>query len=207
MKLALDVDDVLLDFGTRILDTVNMEYGATLKIEDVTSWNLSELLDPILGEDWWAWWEERDWLWANAKAVPGAIGGLRRLHQQGHYIQLITAKPYWARKGLNQWLGKWNPYFDELIVGSARPPMEKHLVSDALVLVDDKPDNVESWAGTGRIGLLFSRPHNLEYVAPLWEDVASYQLAPFPKQVTRVRNWAQVLDAINAIEEALEVTR
>jgi uncharacterized HAD superfamily protein len=129
LKLAVDVDDVVLDFGNRVIDTVNMEYGTDLRLEDITSWNLNELLDPILGEDWWAWWEERDWLWANAKAIPGAIGGLRRLHQQGHYIELVTAKPYWARKGLNQWLGKWNPYYDALIVGEARPPMVKHEVS------------------------------------------------------------------------------
>lgn len=203
MKLAFDVDDVLLDFGGRVIQTVNKEYDAGLSLEDVTSWDLNKLLDPILGEDWWAWWEERDWLWSKADAINGAMGGLRRLHQQGHYIQLVTAKPYWARKGLNHWLARWNPYFDELIVGEARPPMEKHLVSDALILTDDKPDNCIEWAETGRIALLFDRPHNREHE---WAASFYHGDVAQPGYITRVRDWDEVLAAIEEVSFFQEVS-
>jgi len=163
--IAVDVDDVLLDFGGRVIQTVNKEYDAKLTSADITSWNLNELLDPILGEDWWAWWEERDWLWAKADAIDGAMGALRVLHQKGYRIELVTAKPDWARKGLNLWLSRWNPWYDALIIGPARPAMNKTWVTNADLLIDDKPDNCKDFTDDGRMAILFTRPHNLGFTA------------------------------------------
>jgi 5'(3')-deoxyribonucleotidase len=183
MHLAIDADDVIVDFCGRVIETVNMEYDAQLTLADVKSWNLNLLLDPILGEDWWLWWEERDWLWAKASAIPGAIGGLRRLHQQGHIIDIVTAKPDWARAGFSQWLGKWQPYYDRVIVGPARPPMVKSEWTDARLLVDDKPDNVLDFFNKGRQAILYDRPHNWDF---------DHKEAGIP----RAYNWAEVLHII-----------
>lgn len=198
LSVAFDVDDVVLDFGGRVIETVNMEYGTELTLENVTSWNLNPLLDPILGEDWWIWWEEREWLWAKADAVPGAIGGLRWAHQQGYWVELVTAKPDWARAGLSQWLGKWQPYFDRLTVGPARPPMFKPFFTDALVLVDDKPENCQDFADVGRYALLFERPHNIGYApARPWYNMGP----PIAGELTRVQGWGHIKQALKAIEE------
>ena len=160
MKIALDLDDVVLDFGGRVIEAVNTEYNTALSISDVTDWNFGLLLDPIIGEDWWGWWEQRSWLWATAKAIPGAIGGIRTLRSQGHFIEIVTAKPEWAEAGTWQWLGKWKPAVHRVTIGPARPAMLKSEWSDADILVDDKPGNVEEWMESGREAILYDRPHN-----------------------------------------------
>lgn len=188
--VAVDVDDVILDFGGRVIKTVNKEYGQSLQLEDITSWNLNELLDPILGEDWWVWWEERSWLWADASAIDGAIGGLRTLHQRGHKIELLTAKPDWARAGLSQWLGKWQPYYDRITVGPARPAMNKAEWSSADILIDDKPSNCIEFVDAGRMAILFDRPHN--------------QKESVPPPIPRAKNWGQVLTFMEQLEAILD---
>jgi len=188
LHLAFDFDDVIADFGGRVIETVNMEYGVNLKIEDVTSWDLNQLLDPIMGEDWWQWWEERDWLWAKASAIPGALGGLRQLHQKGHWIEIVTAKPNWARAGLWEWLGKWKPLVDQVTIGPARPPMNKAEYTDADLLVDDKPQNCEEFMRSGGTAILFNRPHNKSF---------------YSHQIYRANDWKTVIDIITRLEHVL----
>lgn len=161
-RIAVDMDDVIVDFGGRVVQTVNKEYGTHLTLDDVTDWNLGKLLDPIIGYDWWQWWESRAWLWATADAIDGAIGGLDKLHQMGYETEIVTATPDWAKAVKMDWLGKWRPNVDRIVFGKARPPMDKLAASDAFLIIDDKPDTVREWLGAGRSAMLFDRPHNLD---------------------------------------------
>ena len=181
MKVAFDYDDVIADFMGRVIQTVNKEYGSSLSEDDFASWDLSETLDAVIGHDWWEWWEKRPWLWGHVDAIDGAIGGLETLHREGHYIEIVTAKPDWARVPFNRWLHAWNPYYDAIIIGEARPPMKKHWVSEAKLLIDDKPGNVRDWIASSSLrgGLLFARPHNRSEreefeVANDWKEVVAW---------------------------------
>lgn len=177
MRIALDLDDVILDFVSNLVKIANLEYGTNLRAEDIVEWDLHKVLDDVVGENWWQWWRERDWLWAQADAVPGAIGGIRTLRREGHYLEILTSKPAWAEAQTFRWLGKWRPPVHRVtIVG---PSDKKHEWSDAEILVDDKPKNVEEWIEAGRTAILFARPHNSDYrktriacpVAIDWTDV------------------------------------
>jgi 5'(3')-deoxyribonucleotidase len=159
MHIAVDHDDVLNDFVGNLVNIINREYDAGLEIEDVNQWELSDILDPILGESWWDWWQRRDWLWALAPAMPGAIGNIWKLHRDGHYIEIVTAKPDWARPQLDRWLGKWRPYHDRLtVVGLGERKID---ATEADLIIDDKVSTVEEWMAEGRKALLFARPHNV----------------------------------------------
>ena len=96
--LAIDLDDVVLDYTGGVAEAVAMEFGVKLTAEDFTGWDLHPIVDPIIGRSWWAWMREREWLWANFSAVPGAMGGLEKLRRQGFYLECVTSKPQWARQ-------------------------------------------------------------------------------------------------------------
>ena len=193
MNLAIDLDDVVLGFVDMLCKALRKEYDVTLAPQDIVEWDLSKVLDPIVGGPWWDWWKERDWLWAQATAVDGAIGGIRTLRQQGHKLEIVTSKPEWAEAQTWRWLGKWRPAVHGVkIVGMDERKLDR---SDAPLIVDDKPETCIEWAEAGRIALLFSRPHN----APA--STSAVQAGKnFPGKVIRVDDWRGVLRAIRKIE-------
>ena len=177
MKIALDSDDVVVDFTGRLLEVVNMEYGTQLRPQHIQEWDLSVLIDPIIGESWWSWWERRPWLWKTADAVPGAIGGIEILRREGHWVELVTAKPRWAEQVVWEWLARWRPPLHRVTI----VPMgsNKAAYTDAQILVDDKPENCQQFADSGGEAILFHKNYNV---------AADFK--------PRAENWAEVLELI-----------
>lgn len=160
--IAFDLDDVILDFVGGLRAAIQKEYGVSIPDSAITDFNLRPFLDPIIGENWWNWLRRRDWLWSNFPAVDGAIGTLERLRMEEYYIEIVTSKPEWADYAVWQWLGKWRPPVQRVTIVRKNDIKGEH--SDALVLVDDKEENVVQWVQTewprDRKALLFDRPHN-----------------------------------------------
>lgn len=158
--IAVDMDDVMVDFVGGLVDAMHTEHGILISEEllEQAGWDLHPLLDPIIGYSWWTWLRDREWLWANFPAVPGAIGAIEQLHRQGHYLELVTAKPDWARHNVWKWLGKWRPNFDRVTIVDTTAT--KADATTAELLIDDKPSNLDAFFGTDRYGVLFARPHN-----------------------------------------------
>ncbi len=160
--------------------------------EHITAWDLGPVLNPIVGHDWWEWWAERDWLWAQAPAVPGAIGGIRTLRRAGHYLEIITSKPEWAEPQTWRWLGKWRPPVHRVTIVpfSKERPIRKCDVTNAVLLVDDKPETCVEWVESrlDRTAFLYNRPHNRAGFTSRSE------------RIVRVNNWVQVLKEVDRIE-------
>lgn len=173
--IALDLDDCILDFTGGLRRSVALEYG--VEVPEFTDWHIRDVLDPILGRSWWKWMRERDFLWKTFPAVPGAIGTISQLREAGYYIEIVTSKPEWAEASVWQWLGRWRPAVHRVTIVNDKT--SKSSVTDALILVDDKPRNCIEWADTGRFAILFDRPHNrltpgynpLIVRAEGWQDV------------------------------------
>ena len=190
MKIALDLDDVILDFSGVLLRCVQKEYGVDLTAQfEERYWDLHAILDPVVGESWWKWWRARDWLWATSDAVDGAIGAIRTLRKDGHYLEILTAKPEWAEPQTWRWLGKWRPPVHAVrFVGMDE---KKSDCSDCDVLVDDKPENITDWQASRprleRTGVLFDRPHNRK-----------------TEGLIRAANWTEVLNIIQFLAVTAE---
>lgn len=175
--LAVDMDDVIVDFVGGLIGAMQKEHGATITQEQLAAagWNLHPLLDPIVGYSWWTWLRENERLWANFPAVDGAIGAIRRLHRAGHYMELVTAKPEWARHNVWRWLGKWHPEFDRVTIVDT--DASKVDATDAAWIIDDKPSHCADFIRANRNAILFARPHNqgdrhhFRHVASTWGDV------------------------------------
>ncbi len=158
MHIAVDADDVVVDFIGGLLDSVYNEYGVRVKKEDIKEWDLHKVLDPIIGRSFWAWLKDRERLWANFGTVPGAIGSIDKLRRKGHYMEMVTSKPEWAEHNVFIWLGKWRPNFHRVTITKLED--KKCDKSDADVLIDDKPQNCIDWLATGRKAILFTSAHN-----------------------------------------------
>ena len=187
IHIAIDMDDVLVDFVGGLVTAVATEYDVHITREQLEEcgWDLYPLLDPIIGRSWWSWLRDREWLWASFPAVPGAIGGIETLRQQGHYLELVTSKPEWAEHNVWKWLGKWRPAFNQVtIVG---PDENKAIHTFADILIDDKPENCLNFIETKRDAILFAAPHNAHYTHDRRDPLQFMQRAP---------NWPSIIPLI-----------
>jgi len=193
LRIAVDMDDVVCDFTSRYLASMEIEFGVTILKSDITTWDNNPMkVFPWKDygfKSWWGWLEKRDWIWGLADAVPGALAGLQALRHDGHYVEIVTSKPEWAEAQVWKWMGRWRPPVDAVIITDLESP--KYLVSDADVLVDDKPDNVLGWAKSGkdRLAILFDQPWN--------QDMNTQE----QENTLRAYTWQDVVRIVRTAEE------
>lgn len=191
LQVAIDLDDVTVDFFQGVIDSMYREFDVLILKEDVVTWddNPVKLFDwKSWGyKSWWDWMRQRDWLWATFPAVPGAIGGIHRIRAAGHYVECVTSKPSWAEPMVQKWLGKWRPDFNRVTIVDLDHP--KHEVSPADILVDDKPDNILGWVASAddRLGILYDQPWNRDM--------------EMGERMVRARSWQEVVESIDLFEE------
>lgn len=178
MHLGIDMDNVVVDFVGGIEKAIEREFGRTVSLDE---YNFALDVDPIVGQSWWKWLENRD-LWHTFPPVQGALGGMDHLRMDGHHLELITAKPRWAEKAVWRWVAEWLPPVHRVTIGTidkkTLKTQPKSELSDADVLIDDHPANIEEFSAAGGVGILFAHRHNRgaelppdTYRAAGWDDV------------------------------------
>jgi hypothetical protein len=187
--VAIDLDDVTVDFVNGMLASYELEFGERIVVGEGGTWGPAMTEFFSVGTDTlaaagyrsaWAWLREREWLWAQFPAVPGAIGGITTLRAQGHYVEAVTSKPKWAEHNVWKWLGRWRPPFNRVtIVNSAQRKVD---LTDARIIVDDKLATCQEFDKAGRFGVWFDR----------------YGGTAHPRLAT---NWIEVVYAVNDISE------
>lgn len=192
MHIAVDFDDVVLDFVAGVCDTVSRDFGVKVCPNDITSWQFGQFLDKYIGQDWWSWLEEHAWLWGEKfKPVPGALGGLEKLRRDGHRVELLTSKPAWAEDQVWVWLARYKPKLTQVTI----VPLDAYKpdYTEAQLLIDDRDKNITEWVDSSpsRLAVLYTRPHNRG-----WQDV--------PEQAQRVYSWTGVLSAVAGAASRLE---
>jgi hypothetical protein len=183
MHVALDMDDVLLDFFGGVLDAFEREYGVRPDW-DGAPWGPKAVAftkHPLLLESgyksWWDWLRDRSWLWANFPAIPGAVGGVARLRADGHFIEVVTSKPDWAEHNVWKWLGLWRPPVQAVTL--TKQGERKVDRTDADIIVDDKLATCTEFVQEKRQAVWFNRgPERLDgarhhrlYEAHDWTEV------------------------------------
>lgn len=145
--IAIDMDEVIVDFVGGLLGSINLEFGTELTEADITEWDMGKVLDPIIGYSWWKWLKARSWLWAQYQPVPGALGGIDKLHHAGHRLEIVTSKPKWARYTVWTWMGRYRPAVDGVTIVDVG--QSKRESTDARILIDDNWDNCMDWTEHG----------------------------------------------------------
>jgi 5'(3')-deoxyribonucleotidase len=176
--IAVDLDDVVLDFWKGVCAAVELEYGIKVDPAQTRDWDNNQVKTMNVfgkGRTWWDWLKERDWIWQTFGVVPGALGGLHQLRQAGYWLECVTSKPEWAEWTTWKWLGKWRPPFNSVtIVNSTQRKVD---MTDAHIIIDDKPQNCEEFQDAGRRSITFKQPWNMgmmewpEIVKTLLEEI------------------------------------
>ena len=187
LHIAIDMDDVIVDFVPTVLEAIRRDIGPNIALEDVTTWDMDAgaLADVDFpgGGTWMEWLERWPSIWRYAPPMLGALEGLATLRAAGHTLEILTKKPAWAEYVVWGFLHDHSPPVQRatIVPSGAR----KERCSDADILIDDSPENVLCWADTCRSALLFDRPWNRDILA------ASH------RNLLRVEGWAGVLRVLD----------
>ncbi len=184
MHIAVDLDDVILDFAGGIQRAIQTEYDTYVELDD---WAVAKKLDPIIGYSWWKWLRQRDWLWPNFPAIPGAIGGLSTLRDDGHYLEIVTSKPEWAEYAVWKWLGKWRPPVQRVTIVDTNSGVFKSEVTDAELLIDDRNKNCQEFIDAGRKAVLFMGQAHYKKTHHQWKGPS-------------VKTWAETVDYVRELD-------
>ena len=191
--VAVDLDDVTVDFVNGMLGSYGLEFGEKVDIGEGGTWGPA-MVEFFKGTDKlraagyksaWDWLRDREWLWALFPAVPGAVGGVATLRAMGFYTEAVTSKPKWAEHNVWKWLGKWRVPFNQVTIIDSKAGQRKVDITDADLIIDDKLSTCKEFLDAGRSAILFDR-------------YGSYRMSPDGDYGLWVaKDWAQVLNAVN----------
>ena len=197
--IYVDMDDVLCETAANLCRLAEREFGTHVEYADVFAFDLQKVFG--LSDE-----EMRRFMVASHApgallthpVTPGAPDAMRALRSAGHDVEIVTGRPAYAHGDTERWLESAGigdfpvTYVDKYgrdacyAHNAGDPPtvsLDELLARRFDVVIDDSPQILSylaDWSDT-RI-LVFSRP---------WNE--SFPLSP---NMTRVKDWRAILDAI-----------
>lgn len=172
MRILLDMDNCIAEFSEGIQSWIAthadlpLAHRLSIKETPVSDWNMYRVDWNLKFSQFDSFVREatRDYdFWFNLNPVPGSLEGVRRIHEMGHEIHVVT-NPWgeyddecWRECSYQKmrWLAEY-----EIPVRSVRFGHEHKLDADLALCIDDHIVNVVEFAATGRRAVCHSRLSN-----------------------------------------------
>lgn len=181
-KLGIDIDGVLADHVTHLLNHLNRDRCGKLDIEreDISQWNIN-----ICGKDFRSLFEEylkNDDFILKMPVIEGSIEAVKAL--SSHYmIFIITNRPTYSAKVTYKWLKKNRIEFHSLLVG--RNINRAYVGID--ILIDDNPYAVMEFASRKKLSILYSQP---------WNKILPKTMDNNMKNIVRCETWREIINVL-----------
>ena len=163
VKIGIDVDGVLRDFDTKVMEIIKREFPDKVLDDTTHGWDFPNVDMPI--EELSKLWREThtEEIYQDAELMPNAKEELALLKEwtraqrdRYQYLCVTSQMPYLAHHTY-YWLGKNKFNFMNVIISN-----NKHTTGIDM-LVDDSPKNYDKWVKAGMDEasfILFDRPYN-----------------------------------------------
>jgi len=215
LTILCDMDGIIVDLLNHWLDAIALDHGIRVQPEEIVEWDMAKcgrLRD--LGPKIVYGYLQKPGFFRKAPALPGAVAGLKALHDAGHNIVILSSPsgPISAGEKL-EWLAEHLPFLPSKQIMLANL---KTLVKGD-VLIDDHPqtllDYSQAWPEALAIGIKY--PYNkhlleakLVTLCPECkrEDCRSYLPPPVPQirgYYTHTHQaWLEIAGEITALAES-----
>jgi 5'(3')-deoxyribonucleotidase/uncharacterized membrane protein len=184
IKLVVDVDGVLTDQVTPVLERINRKFGTHYTKADINHWD--EPL-PLAHTDIKTEIEnshlEPEFI-LGLKPIPGAQKALADLSKYCE-ITIATQRAGVANKPTRQWLKNNRIPFDKYVNTGSK---QKGLV-DGSILIDDYSNNILDFVRQGKAAIVFTQPWNAN--DPVLSGV---------EHIQRAGSWDDIYEMVNRLE-------
>lgn len=182
MRIAVDVDDVVLDMVPEWCKLYNEEYSDNLSPTDIRSWDMTRYVVKQCGNDIYKYIKNPN-LYDFVVPVSGALTSTKFLQEIGHELIYITIDHNEGKLNSLKKFGFVDEKGNNYVVAR-----DKNLIG-ADILIDDSPDNIANFRSKA---ILFTRP---------WNE--SFDISDKPN-VVRCHGWTE---AVSLIAKMAYVTR
>lgn len=184
LTILVDMDDTIEHLLKAWVEYLNERHGTSVKLEDITEWDLTVAFKTLTREQVFAPLAE-DELWERVEPMEKAADVLQRIITKGHTVKIVTATAYQTvRSKMENVLFRHFPFlaWKDVIIAQ-----NKQMIKGD-VMVDDAPHNLENG---DYVRILMNAPHN-----KLYDDRAN--------DMYRVNNWDEIEYIIDIVAYADE---
>jgi len=146
MRIGIDIDGVLRDFGKSFMGVMKKHYPETMLQDKITDWQFEKHFTLSKKELQEIYWDKFcDAIFLEADPLPNAIEQMRELFdwadEYEHNLICVSSQRPSGRHNSLQWLGKHGLGFEEVHFIQGRYKWKKNID----YLVDDSPQNWHAW--------------------------------------------------------------
>ena len=146
MRIGIDIDGVLRDFGKSFMGVMKKHYPETMLQDKITDWQFEKHFTLSKKELQEIYWDKYcDAVFLDADPMPNAIVQMRELfdwaNERNYTLVCISSQRPMGRHNSLQWLGKHGLGFSEVHFTMGRYKWKK----DVDWLLDDSPENWHNW--------------------------------------------------------------
>ena len=173
------MDDTIENLLEAWLAVLNEKYNTIYQKEDIREWDIASYFSGIDKKDIFAPLLT-DEFWTTVTPKPDAQEILRKLHDEGHGLYIVTASAYQSlHSKMENCLFKYFPFIDwnHVII-----TQNKRLIKGD-ILIDDNPQHLIEG---GHISILMDMPHNRQFDNELYG-------------IERVSSWYEIYDIISQL--------
>ena len=174
MNIGIDIDGVLTEMEQYIL-TVGQDFAISHQLQFDPSFSKQSVQGFSNKNDSCSFWDQYWFDYASFVSVkPFASDVIRKLHEEGHRIFLITARTYDSQilkygisrqqkmeQAIIAWLDKNDIFYDKLIFSNLNK-LASCLENKIDIMIDDTVTNIEQLQGYMDL-ILFSSKYNAWY--------------------------------------------
>jgi uncharacterized HAD superfamily protein len=156
MRLAIDIDSTLHHYWDTLSEVSVRRFGIELPYDEQLTWGITRLRSDQLAlciEESHS--DER--ILAGAP-YPGAVGAVRRWHEQGHFVHITSHRALDRKRATAAWLERIGLPFDDLHCSYDKVSRCVELEID--LLIDDAPLNLAAALERGIAAATIRHPWN-----------------------------------------------
>ncbi len=155
ITLLIDQDDVLAEYIKEVTRVYNDRYNTNITTDMCTNWNLHK----VFGERIETVMHDPE-IFRNLEPTKDAIEVFTRMYFSGLFeMYIVTAAQAGSVEAKHEWINNYLPFFPEEHIIICR---RKHMIRGDYLL-DDGMHNIEAFASSGGIPVIFNRAHNIEH--------------------------------------------
>ena len=173
-RIGVDCDNVINNLAESIIDVYNKDYNDNLSIADITTYNMRQFFKNVSQDKFCDYFTDKR-VWDNIKVLENCVATLKKYHDLGCEIYIVTATAPQNISSKAAWLQEQLPFLNMYDI-----------------LIDDCVDNlVDGYYHK----ILFDYPWNRHGLELYESNIHALY------QKYRCKNWNDIDKAINTIME------
>lgn len=108
-RIGVDCDNVINNLAESIIDVYNKDYNDNLSVADITTYNMRQFFKNVSQDKFYDYFTDKR-VWDNIKVLENCVATLKKYHDLGCEIYIVTATAPQNISSKAAWLQEQLPF-------------------------------------------------------------------------------------------------